>query len=87
MISRVIRPGITCESGLFQEKITQVVGPLSQDDHLWVDEEGYPTDHNKEPAWEVVGDDVERHFPGQHELVISFDYWRHVHHDLSTSLG
>ena len=64
-----------------------MVDPLSQDDHLWVDEEGYPADHNKEPAWEVVGDDVERHFPGQHELVISFDYWRHVHHDLSTSLG
>ena len=47
-----------------------MVDPLSQDDHLWVDEEGYPADHNKEPTWEVVGDDVERHFPGQHELVM-----------------
>ena len=48
-----------------------MVGPLSQVyDHLWVDEEGYPADHDKEPAWEVVGDDVERHFPGQHELVM-----------------
>ena len=47
-----------------------MVDPLSQDDHLWVDEEGYPADHNKEPTWEVVGDDVERHFPGQYELVV-----------------
>ena len=71
VISSVIRPGITCESGLFhRRKGLKWLIHFLRDDHLWVDEEGYPADHNKEPAWEVVGDDVERHFPGQHELVI-----------------
>ena len=42
-----------------------MVDPLSQDDHLWVDEEGYPTDHNKEPGGKIIGDDVEGSFPGE----------------------
>ena len=36
--------------------------------YLRVDEEGDPADDNEKPAREVVGDNVERHFPRQHQL-------------------
>ena len=33
-----------------------------------VDKEGDPADDNEKPAWEVVGDNVERHFSRENQL-------------------
>ena len=41
---------------------------ISPQYYLRVYKEWNPTDNDEESAWEVVGDNVERHFPRQHQL-------------------
>ena len=60
VMRRVIRPGITwVGKGTIKKRFHN---------YLRVDEEGDPADDNEKPAREVVGDNVERHFPRQHQL-------------------